>query len=47
LSTLVDKRATVSRPEVHVLERRPKLEAGGESRLLHTVGGAGYVLMQS
>jgi DNA-binding response OmpR family regulator len=30
--------------EVYVLYLRRKLEAGGESRLLHTVRGAGYVL---
>lgn len=30
--------------EVYVMQLRQKLEAGGESRLIHTLRGAGYVL---
>ena len=30
--------------EVYVRYLREKLEAGGETRLIHTVRGAGYVL---
>ena len=30
--------------EVYIGYLRAKLEAGGESRLIHTVRGAGYVL---
>ncbi len=32
--------------EVYVKQLRQKLESGGESRLLHTIRGAGYVLRQ-
>ena len=32
--------------EVYVKQRRQKLEAGGEPRLLHTFRGAGYVLRE-
>ena len=32
--------------EVYVRYLRGKLEAGGESRLIHTVRGAGYVLRE-
>ncbi len=32
--------------EVYVKQLRQKLEAGGQSRLLHTVRGAGYVLRE-
>ena len=30
--------------DTHIRALRRKLEAGGESRLLHTIRGAGYVL---
>lgn len=33
--------------EVYVKQLRQKLEAGGESRLIHTFRGAGYVLRES
>lgn len=33
--------------DVHVMRLRDKLEAGGASRLLHTVRGAGYSLRES
>jgi len=32
--------------DVHVMRLRDKLEAGGESRLIHTIRGAGYSLRQ-
>jgi DNA-binding winged helix-turn-helix (wHTH) protein len=32
--------------EVYVKQLRQKLEAGGESRLLHTIRGAGYILRE-
>src|SRR6188472_1756365 len=39
-----DPFATTNTIEVFVSNLRRKLEAGGESRLLHTIRGAGYVL---
>jgi DNA-binding response OmpR family regulator len=39
-----DPFATTNTIEVFVSNRRRKLEAGGEPRLLHTIRGAGYVL---
>jgi two-component system response regulator MprA len=32
--------------EVYILYLRNKLEAGGQSRLIHTVRGVGYVLKE-
>jgi DNA-binding response OmpR family regulator len=33
--------------EVYVMQLRQKLEGGGESRLIHTIRGAGYVMREA